>query len=103
MLLTRRFVRPRVREISSGEDVGVLVLLMCVLITGNGLRFLMHWDVGVSQAYIASLFLSSEAPQNPWFLLHLFFVQLLLIYLPFGKLLHIPGVFYSKALLARDY
>jgi nitrate reductase gamma subunit len=63
----------------------------------------MHWDVGVSRAYIASLFLGSEAPQNPWFLLHFFFVQLLLIYLPFGKLLHIPGVFYSKALLAKDY
>jgi hypothetical protein len=30
-------------------------------------------------------------------------VQLLLIYLPFGKLLHIPGIFYSKPLLAKDY
>jgi nitrate reductase gamma subunit len=103
MLLTRRFVQPRVREISSGEDVGVLILLLGVLTTGNGLRFLMHYDVGVSQAYFASLFLGGEAPQNPWFLLHFFLVQLLLMYLPFGKLLHIPGVFYSKALLAKDY
>ncbi len=103
MLLTRRFVRPRVKEISSGEDFGVLILLLCILLTGNGLRFLMHYDVGVTRAYFASFFLGSEAPQNPQFLLHFFFVQLLLMYLPFGKFLHIPGVFYSKALLAKDY
>lgn len=103
MLLTRRLFRPRVREISSGEDFGVLILLLCILMTGNGLRFLMHYDVGVTRAYFASFFLGSEAPQNPQFLLHFFFVQLLLMYLPFGKFLHIPGVFYSKALLAKDY
>jgi nitrate reductase gamma subunit len=103
MLLTRRFALPRVKEISSSEDVGVLILLLCILMTGNGLRFFMRYDVNVSRAYFASFFLGGEAPQNPLFLLHFFFVQLLLMYLPFGKLLHIPGVFYSKALLAKDY
>lgn len=103
MLLNRRFTLPRVKEISSGEDYYVLILLMFILITGNGLRFLTHYDVEISRAYVGSLFFSGEAPADPLFLLHFFFVQLLLIYLPFGKFLHIPGVFYSKALIAKDY
>jgi nitrate reductase gamma subunit len=37
------------------------------------------------------------------FLLHYLLVQILLIYLPFGKLLHIPGIFFSKPLMAKDY
>ena len=69
------------------------------------MRFLTHFDITVAQTYFASLFTTSGAdvPHDPLFLLHFFLVQLLLIYLPFGKFLHIPGVFYSRTLLAKDY
>ncbi len=105
MLLTRRFAIKRVREISSGEDYSVLILLLFILLTGNALRFLTHYDITQTQIYFRSLFSSGpiQVPHDPMFLLHFFMVQLLLIYMPFGKFLHIPGIFVSRTLLAKDY
>jgi nitrate reductase gamma subunit len=105
LLLTRRFTIKRVQEISTGEDYSALALLLLILATGNIMRFAGHFDIAVAQAYFASLFSfqATQVPSDPMFLLHLFLVQALLIYLPFGKLLHIPGIFYSKALVTKDY
>jgi nitrate reductase gamma subunit len=105
LLLNRRFALRQVREISTGEDYYVLILVLMILVTGNGLRFFTHFDVTIAQEYFASLLSlhATKVPHDPLFLLHLFLVQLLLLYLPFGKFLHIPGVFYSKALLAKDF
>ncbi len=105
LLLTRRFALPRVREISSGEDYSVLFLLLFILLTGNALRFFTHYDITQTQVYFRTLFSTAptQVPHDPLFLLHYFFVQLLLIYLPFGKFLHIPGIFYSRTLIAKDY
>jgi nitrate reductase gamma subunit len=105
LLLVRRMAVRRVREASTSEDFFVMVLLMAILITGNVMRFITHFDITLAQAYFASLFTLRpvQVPGDPMFLLHFFLVQVLLVYLPFGKLLHIPGVFYSKALVARDY
>lgn len=102
-LLNRRFILQRVKEVSTGEDYYVLILVLIILITGNALRFFTHYDVSMAREYVGSFFLAGAAPKDPLFLLHFFFVQLLLIYLPFGKFLHIPGIFYSKALIAKDY
>lgn len=104
-LLVRRFALRRVREASTSEDYVVMFLLLLILVTGNIMRFYTHFDVTLAQAYFASLFTLGPVlvPGDRMFLLHFFLVQLLLFYLPFGKLLHIPGVFYSKALVARDY
>lgn len=102
-LLNRRFSLPRVKEVSTGEDYYALILVLIILITGNALRFFTHYDVTVTREYVSSFFLAGSAPKDPLFLLHFFLVQLLLIYLPFGKFLHIPGIFYSKALIAKDY
>jgi len=105
LLLTRRFAIKRVREISSGEDYSVLILLLFILITGNAMRFLGHFDITQTQIYFQSLFTSAPVlvPRDPMFLLHFMLVQILLIYMPFGKFLHIPGIFYSRSLLAKDY
>jgi len=105
LLLFRRITKQRVREISSGEEYGILLLLAAVLITGNWMRFVTHWDITVTQTYFASLFSAGPTlvPQDPVFLLHFFLVQLLVIYMPFGKFLHIPGIFYSKPLIVKDY
>lgn len=105
LLLVRRLAVRRVREASTSEDFFVMVLLMAILVTGNVMRFLTHFDMTLAQAYFASLFTLGpvKVPGDRMFLLHFFLVQVLLIYLPFGKLLHIPGVFYSKALVAKDY
>jgi nitrate reductase gamma subunit len=105
LLLLRRSTMQRVREISTGEDYTVMVLLLLILVTGNAMRFFTHFDITIAQAYFASLFSfgSLQIPSDPLFLGHFLLVQVLLIYLPFGKLLHIPGVFYSRALVAKDF
>ena len=104
-LLNRRFVIQRVREISSGEDYWVWILLLSLIITGNAMRFFTHYDVSVPRDYFASLFSfgTTMVPHDPLFLLHFFMAQLLLIYLPFGKFLHIPGIFFSKSLVTKGY
>lgn len=104
LLLYRRMTVQRVREITTGEDLLVMLLLIAIFVTGNALRFA-HFDITVAQGYFASLFTftSIQVPSNPMFLVHYLMVQVLLIYLPFGKLLHIPGIFFSKPLLAKDY
>jgi len=105
MLLARRFGIRRVREISTGEDYGVLILLLFILITGNAMLFFNDYAITETQLYFRTLFGPGaiQVPHDPMFLLHFFMVQLLLIYLPFGKFLHIPGIFYSRTLLAKDY
>jgi nitrate reductase gamma subunit len=105
LLMSRRVSLSRVREISNGEDYFVLVLLLLILVTGNAMRFLTHFDITGVQAYFASLFSGGEilVLHDPMFLLHFSLVQLLIIYMPFGKFLHIPGIFYSRTLLAKDY
>ncbi|MCP4571133.1 MAG: hypothetical protein GY838_02150 [bacterium] len=105
LLLARRFGIQRVREISTGEDYGVLILLLFILLTGNAMRFFTHYDIAEIQQYFRTLFSTAptQVPHDPLVLLHFLMVQLLLIYFPFGKFLHVPGVFYSKTLLAKDY
>ena len=105
LLLYRRLSTQRVREISTGEDYLVMLLLLAILITGNAMRFFTHFDITVAQAYFTSLVTAGPilVPADPLFLLHFLLVQVLLIYLPFGKFLHVPGIFFSKPLLAKDY
>jgi len=81
------------------------ILLLLIIITGDAMRYFTHYDVSVTREYFASLFSfgATKVPHDPLFLLHFFLAQLLLIYLPFGKFLHIPGIFFSKSLIAKDY
>ncbi len=105
-LLYRRFVVRRVREVSTGEDFLVMLLILAILVTGNVMRFVTHYDViAAAQVYFGSLVRSGPimVPPDKLFLVHYLLVQILLIYLPFGKLLHIPGIFFSKPLLAKDF
>jgi len=105
LLIFRRITKQRVREVSSSEDFGILILLMAILATGNWMRFVTHWDIVTTHVYFASLFSTGPTvvPLEPMFLLHFFLVQLLLIYMPFGKFLHIPGIFFSKPLIIKDF
>ena len=103
-LIGRRYAIKRVREISSGEDYFVVYLLLAIFITGNIMRFFTHFDIEAARTYFATLFtMQTQVPSDPVFLFHYFLVQVLLIYLPFGKLLHIPGVFFSRTLTAKDF
>ncbi len=108
-LFARRLMVGSVREISDVEDYIALVLIIAIVLTGDAMRFLpaAHIDLAAeTRPYFTALFTFGAAgsfvvPSNPWFLVHFFLGQLLFLYLPFSKFLHIPGVFYSQALIQK--
>jgi len=105
-LFIRRLAVGSVREISDAEDYIALVLIIAIVLTGDAMRFLpaAHIDLAAeTRPYFWGLltFRFAEVPGNPWFLMHYFLGQLLFLYLPFSKFLHIPGVFYSQALVQK--
>ncbi len=105
-LFIRRLTVGSVREISDVEDYFALVLIVAIVLTGDAMRFLpaAHIDLAEStRPYFLSLitFSGAEVPSNPWFLMHYLLGQVLFLYLPFSKFLHIPGVFYSQALIQK--
>lgn len=101
LLLVRRFTIPRVREISRTPDFLVLLLLIAIIITGDLMRFgAQHFDLEQTRVWAASLLtLSPVVPANNTFLLHALFAQLLIIFIPFSKILHFGGIFFTQALV----
>ncbi len=103
-LLARRFLSLYARQASRSEDYVVLALFLIVILTGDAMRFLMHFDLSETREYFASL-LSLKVPRvpdNPFFLTHFLTAQLLIMYIPLGKLLHIPGLFLAHGILREE-
>jgi len=104
LLIARRFSVERVREISAPADYFALFLLLAIVLTGNAMRFLGHFDLAESRQYFASLIMLQwpTVPESGWFLAHLFLGQMLLLYLPFSKIMHFGGVFFTQAAIKRS-
>jgi nitrate reductase gamma subunit len=104
LLLGRRVVTTRVREISSPGDYFAVFLILAIVLTGNAMRFVGHFDLAATRQYFASLMLLQwpAVPANGWFLAHLFLAQVLLIYIPFSKIMHFGGVFFTQAAIKRS-
>jgi len=102
--LIRRFWIKRIREISTASDFLILLLLLVVIISGNGMRLFTALDPVDIRFYFKDLFAFIQAtiPQNPWFLCHYFSVQILLMTIPFSKLFHFGGLYFSSELLYRE-
>ena len=100
-LLIRRLTVRHVSEISDTEDYVTLFLILAIIVTGDIVRFGTHFDLNQTREYFAGLvtFQAVSVPSNPYFLLHFFLGQVLIMYMPFSKFLHIPGIFYSKSVL----
>jgi nitrate reductase gamma subunit len=103
-LLFRRVAIQRVKEISDGEDYVALVLILAIIITGDIMRFMTHFDLTESRNYLRALFTFRVAriPADPAFICHFFLGQVLVIYIPFSKFLHIPGVFFAKSIIYQE-
>jgi len=101
VLLGRRLFTGRVREISLKGDYIALILILIVLITGDAMRFVAHVDLLLTREYFLSLvtFSTVSVPENSWFMAHYFFAQVLIMYMPFSKLLHFGGIFFTEALI----
>jgi nitrate reductase gamma subunit len=97
-LLLRRIVDPKLRYFSLSSDYFSLFLLISIAITGILMRYFTKVDIVSIKEFAMSLFsLQPVVPEGIgiMFFIHLFLVCVLLIYFPFSKLLHMPGVFLS--------
>lgn len=106
-LLLRRITIPRVREISGLSDYFALLLIGAILTTGNLMRFgAEHFDLAVTRTYFAGLASLADvsgaaALKNNLFLLHMCLAWLLIMLLPFSKLLHFGGIFFTHQLIRK--
>ncbi len=103
VLLLRRFFLKKVRQISGAPDFFALFLLIAIIVTGNVMRFGgEHFDLAETQVWAASLLtFSPKVPSNGTFLMHALLAQFLIIYIPFSKILHFGGIFFTQALVKR--
>jgi nitrate reductase gamma subunit len=104
LLLARRFALTRVREISGAGDFVALLLILGIIATGDLLRFGPHFDLAQTREWALSLLsFSPVVPRNnPTFLVHAFLALLLIAYIPFSKVLHFGGIFFSQTVLRRS-
>lgn len=105
VLLLRRLVISRVREVTNFADVLVLLLIIAVLITGNAMRFGEHFNLELTRQYFSRLagfsLSASTLPGHVMFTLHFLLAQLLIMFLPFSKILHLGGIFFTQTLIQK--
>jgi nitrate reductase gamma subunit len=96
-LLVRRIFVDRVRYISAPSDYLWLILLLTIGMSGATMTFLVHTDIVAVKNFFTGIWTMSfgSLPMDPVLLVHLAMVAVLMILLPFSKLLHIPGIFFS--------
>ena len=97
-LLLRRFADAKVKYLSLPTDYFVLYLLLGIAISGFLMRHLEKVDIVNVKAAIAgwaSFQLVVPEGVGALYFIHVFLVSALLVYFPFSKLLHAPGVFMS--------
>lgn len=102
-LIFRRIGVQRVREISGFGDYLVMFIILAILMTGNYMRFFQHFDLNDTRTYFFGLatFSSFAMPTSNMFVMHFFLGQLLIIFVPFSKILHLGGIFFSQTVLKR--
>ena len=110
LLLARRMALPRVRQITGVADYLALLLIGVVIITGNVMRFggeREHIDLTITREYFGTLatfgnVMDLPALQHNMFLLHMFLALLLILCLPFSKILHFGGIFFTHQLIRKQ-
>jgi nitrate reductase gamma subunit len=90
LLLTRRFT-PNMRVISIFQDYFVLVMLLGIVLTGMSMRLWMPIHAEEVQHYARGVLTFAPAVEihNNIFFWHFFLAQMLIMYLPFSKLVHL--------------
>jgi nitrate reductase gamma subunit len=101
-LFVRRF-SGSVKFLSTPEDYFVLVLLVGIAITGMHMRTVLEVDQHAMREFMQGLYKFSWKPvpesAGISFIWHFVLVQLLMIYFPFGKLIHTIGSFFNKMVM----
>ncbi len=99
-LFGRRIWNRNVRYISLANDFFPLVLIFAIAITGVLMRYFLRTDIDIVNIKTLAVGLMTLQPTisadiGAIFYIHLFLVCVLMIYLPFSKLMHLGGVFLS--------
>ncbi|ROL61865.1 menaquinol oxidoreductase [Bacteroidetes/Chlorobi group bacterium ChocPot_Mid] len=98
-LFLRRIFDAKVKYISLASDYFPLLLLIAIATTGIIMRYYVKTDlVAIKQVAVGILSFHPITPAetiSPWFYIHFFLVNVLLIYFPMSKLMHMGGVFLS--------
>jgi len=101
-LLARRLLVDRVKYISAPSDYLMLLLLLGIGVSGALTTFVAHTDVVAVKSFFRHLMYFQfdtmpNLPTDPFMVVHLLLVALLMIIFPISKLLHAPGVFFSPS------
>lgn len=101
-LLIRRITQTTVRNMSNLADYLVLIWLLGIATAGNYMRFVAkpYAEIGEMRTFLGSIFAFQpiSPPDSTVFLIHFFLVQMLLISLPFSKLIHPVGMFFTQGI-----
>ena len=93
---------------TAGILTTALLLIGAIIITGNMMRFgAEHFDLALTREYFASLATFSgvtgeQALQNPVFMVHMGMAFLLIMCIPFSKILHFGGIFFTHQLIRKQ-
>jgi len=97
-LFLRRVVSPQLRYMSLPADYFPLCLIGTIALSGIFLRHVHRMDITAAKDLavgLATFHPTVPIGLSPLFYLHVFLVCVLLVYLPFSKLMHMGGVFLS--------
>jgi len=98
-LLLRRILIPKINYISLAADYFPLLLIIGIALTGIMMRYFTKVDVvKIKELTMGLATFHAGIPEggiSGLFYIHLFFVSILVIYIPFSKLMHMGGVFLS--------
>jgi nitrate reductase gamma subunit len=105
-LILRRIVIQQWRYISPLQDYFALFLILSIAISGLWMRHIDPVDIEkIKELSMGWVTLSPVRPEGigPIFFIHMFLVSVLLVWFPFSKLMHMPGIFLSPTRnLAND-
>ena len=98
-LMLRRVFDPKICYISLASDYFPLLLILGIGFSGVLMRYFYRVDIiAVKELTIGLATLHPKIPEQNIgiiFYIHLFLVSTLLVYIPFSKLVHMAGVFFS--------
>lgn len=105
LLLIRRAAIPRVKEVTNFADILALLLILAILVTGNVMRFGEHFDLNITRTYFYHLatfsVTGSMLPANTMFTVHFLLAQILIIFIPFSKIMHFGGIFFTQTVIQK--
>ncbi|MCP4703761.1 MAG: hypothetical protein GY865_04050 [candidate division Zixibacteria bacterium] len=105
-LILRRLMILRVKEISNVTDYFALLMIIAILLTGDYMRFAEHFDLSTTRLYFQNLLTfsvtASIIPQSGMFMMHFLLAQILIIFIPFSKIMHFGGIFFTQTVIQKS-